>query len=492
MTEKFASEFSPALLGGEVLVRLARAREDGVLTWNTAGTEAKLLFQAGRPEQAVFQGQIAATRQAVVGFVRGFAVLSSGGCDFEPGPVEVGGQLKIDTLGEVLVGMMTSLKPAQLEQIWSVRGGLEVNPAAAFDKLAGAVAKVGGPQLRKPLPGSAMATLAAGASTAAQRAWAVLLGLGALEVLNPEVLGGGVTQRPTTGRPPRSTKADAPGQKRGEARIDAAVATVRDEPAAEIQSKPPDDPEARRVYFEVERVQKEIIDKTHYDLLGVASDADEDAIKKAYFDKAREWHSDRFASLDLPEPTRAKIQEIFRATEEAYRTLSNKDDRSTYDWVLDRAARGLPTDPKVIMDAEGMFKKAQALIRKGEVGGAEPLLREAVALNHGEAEFWAYLGFAVYGKEGTSAVAEAQDHLRKALEMNEKLAVVYEFRGRIQRMEGNTDAALKDLKKCLEMNPRNVDAKREVRLLTMRQTAPPKSKLSDNPLGDLLGKVFKK
>lgn len=485
--ERFERKLGPALLGGEVLVQLARNRVDGVLTWNTANTEAQLFFKAGRPEQAMFQGQISATRQQVTGFVRGLTVLLDGICIFEPKAVEVPGGLGIDTLGEVLVAMMTTLKPAQLATIWSVRGGLEVEPQPTFDKLAAAVVKVGGPEMRRPLPGSAMAALVAGASTEAQCAWTTLLILGALKVLNPAAIEEPESKRPTAGHLRKKEP------EKEQARIDPAPSTAKDEAAPSSQGKPPKDPVARRVFFDAKKAHKALADKNHYQVLGVAADANADAIKKTYFERAREWHSDSFSGLKLPPETLSQIADIFGAVEDAYHVLADPNERKTYDYILDRRAKGLPTDPKVIMEAEGLFSKAQALVRKGEAAEAVSLLRKAVELNHGEAEFWAYLGFAVHSKEGRTALAEARDHLRKALELNERLAVAYELRGRIERVEGNLQAAQRDLKRALELNPKNVDAQREMRLLTMRgATNDKKGGHSDHPIAGLLGKVFKR
>jgi len=155
-----------------------------------------------------------------------------------------------------------------------------------------------------------------------------------------------------------------------------------------------------------------------------------------------------------------------------------------------RRRQGLPTDVNVILEAEGLFRKGQALIRRGQAANAEPVLRQAVEMNKGEAEFWTYLGFAIYSAKGSASVKEARDAINKSLEMDEKLAVAHEFLGRIARVEGNLRLAKRELNTAIEMDPKNVDAERELRLLNMRTTNPELK--AGKGIGGLLGGLFKK
>lgn len=63
--------------------------------------------------------------------------------------------------------------------------------------------------------------------------------------------------------------------------------------------------------------------KDYYQTLGVARDADEKAIKKAYRDQARKYHPDVYAGPDADEK--------FKAINEAHQVLSDADKRSRYD-----------------------------------------------------------------------------------------------------------------------------------------------------------------
>lgn len=64
---------------------------------------------------------------------------------------------------------------------------------------------------------------------------------------------------------------------------------------------------------------------SYYEVLGVAKDADDRQIKKAYREKALKWHPDK-----NPE-NREEAEKRFREVAEAYEVLSNADRRRQYD-----------------------------------------------------------------------------------------------------------------------------------------------------------------
>ncbi|KAI9279546.1 hypothetical protein BY458DRAFT_502108 [Sporodiniella umbellata] len=65
--------------------------------------------------------------------------------------------------------------------------------------------------------------------------------------------------------------------------------------------------------------------KNYYEILGIAKDSDDEAIKKAYRKLALKWHPDR--NKDNAEVANTKFKEIG----EAYEVLSDKDKRTFYD-----------------------------------------------------------------------------------------------------------------------------------------------------------------
>ena len=75
----------------------------------------------------------------------------------------------------------------------------------------------------------------------------------------------------------------------------------------------------------------------YYDLLGVAVDAPESRIRKAYYVEARRWHPDR-----NPEDDEAKSK--FQAIGEAYQVLSDEKLRGIYDRLGEDGLSGDKTE----------------------------------------------------------------------------------------------------------------------------------------------------
>ncbi|WVO16381.1 hypothetical protein L204_104056 [Cryptococcus depauperatus] len=90
-----------------------------------------------------------------------------------------------------------------------------------------------------------------------------------------------------------------------------------------------------------------VVDTSYYDILGVSVDATEIEIKKAYKKKAMQHHPDK--NPDSPE-----AHETFQRIGQAYETLSNPNDRTTYDQFGPEGAPrggGMPSE----MDMEDLF-----------------------------------------------------------------------------------------------------------------------------------------
>ena len=73
-------------------------------------------------------------------------------------------------------------------------------------------------------------------------------------------------------------------------------------------------------------MNRDWVDKDFYEILGVASEATADEIKKAYRKLAQKHHPDA-------NPDDSEAEERFKEISEAYATLSNAEQRKEYDQV---------------------------------------------------------------------------------------------------------------------------------------------------------------
>jgi curved DNA-binding protein CbpA len=465
----FEETLSPRSLGTQLLGRIARERRDGMLIWEADGQERKIYFKAGRPEVVIDPTGVESQEKAsVVTAVRALAATVAGHCVMRPADRELTATLGLDTLGEALVGLARGLKAEDLARVVVARKDDKVEPTPVFAKLASIVAQLVGESLAPPSASRSFGALVEGASTAQQRGYVTLLALGGLRAVASAEAADASTDEPR-------------------------AAVGQAQPTGPAQGAAlPADPEVRRVVIELQQTYGKLVEASHYAILGIEESATTEQVREAYFKMAKRWHSDRFAGMGVGDEVMAMVEDLFRRAGEAQKVLIDPEQRKSYDFVRERKAKGLPTDVNLILEAEALFSKAQILVRRGQAAGAEPILRKAVEMNKGEAEFWAYFGFAIHAARGKDGLVEARAALKRSLEMNPKLDVAHEFLGRIARVEGQLQEAQRELRQALDMNRKNRDAERELRLIAMRGNKAKEGEEDKKGISALLGGFLKK
>lgn len=101
------------------------------------------------------------------------------------------------------------------------------------------------------------------------------------------------------------------------------------------------DPETRRYVLELDDGLERV---SHYELLGVARDADKKTIKRAYFRLAATLHPDRYFGKDLGS-FKSKMERLFRRISEAHEVLLSAEKRAQYDASLGASPPPVPQKP---------------------------------------------------------------------------------------------------------------------------------------------------
>jgi curved DNA-binding protein CbpA/CheY-like chemotaxis protein len=224
-----------------------------------------------------------------------------------------------------------------------------------------------------------------------------------------------------------------------------------------------------------------LADASHYQVLGVTPAASAAEIKGAWLAAAKRFHSDAFSGLGLGS-ARAVAEDLFARVNEANSVLSDANRRAEYDVYLDRKAKGLSTDVGAILRAEGVFQRGEALFKAGRWEDAEAQFREAISLNHAEAEFHAFLGMSMFRRNGKAE--ESLQHIEKALEMDPRLRSGMIFLGQIFEAQGEAERAKALFRKAIHEDPEFVQAKDELRRLKNKPTGQAK--------GGFLSRLLKK
>ena len=251
-------------------------------------------------------------------------------------------------------------------------------------------------------------------------------------------------------------------------------------PAQEDRGKsfPPAAQAARNTLF---GERDRLANASHYEVLGVAPGASAGDIKTGWLAAAKRFHSDAYSGIDVGSARRV-AEELFAKVNEANSVLSDANRRADYDVYLDRKSKGLPTDVGVILRAESVFQKGEALFKAARWEDAEAQFREAISLNHTEAEFHAFLGMAIFRRYG--GPEQALPHLEKALEMDPRLRSGTIFLSQVYEAQGEAERAKSLLRKAIDKDPEFVHAKDELRRL--------RAKPPEQAKGGLFSRLLKK
>jgi curved DNA-binding protein CbpA len=88
----------------------------------------------------------------------------------------------------------------------------------------------------------------------------------------------------------------------------------------------------------------------HYEVLGLLRSVDDRELKRAYFERSKDWHPDRFKRFGELGTYRRMVDDVFKRVNEAYRELTAPDKRAAYDKTLPRPFD--PTDIEALLRAE--------------------------------------------------------------------------------------------------------------------------------------------
>ncbi|MDP7040074.1 MAG: DnaJ domain-containing protein [Myxococcota bacterium] len=460
-------KLSPGKIGAEVLAQIANERMSGILIWTLGAKRNQILFEYGRAI-ALHKpsNELSTEREDVLEVLKEFIISVKGRYLFREQRPKERQHLEIDTFDEILVSMIKGFPEAQLEQFWVERASMEVSPGPRFKRVSQAIRESGGAEVQHFKASKMIGDMVIKFNPEQQKALCACLVLGAFEGGGAALSAGATALRLKSQQKSAEKKREAEEAKK---------------PKRQFTAK------EKALIKQIEDMHTSMQEQTHYQILGIGSDATDIMIREAYFRAARRWHTDRFAGLNLGDEIHEKVEDIFQTLSESHELLQDHEKRKEYDIIIERQAQGLPTDPADVLEAEAIFRRAQGMVRRGQVAPAEPLLRKAVELNRSDAEFWAYLGFCVYALKGQSGLREAREILVKSLKINKKCEAGYEFLGRVAASQKEYVDARKLLAKALDINPQNVDAQRELRLMSMREE---KELSKNNPKKGLTG-MFK-
>ncbi len=240
-------------------------------------------------------------------------------------------------------------------------------------------------------------------------------------------------------------------------------------PPKPAPAAPPPDYEARRIEI-TERAR--VIDRENYfEMLGVTQNATADQVKNAYFALAKTWHPDRLPSALAD--VKDSCARVFARMSEAHQTLADAERRADYLTLMKEGGETPEQQEEInaVLTATVEFQKADICLKKNDTAQAEALARRAHQLDPQQADYLALLAWLESMRpeaQAPEATDKKIDMLNRAIALNPRCARAHFYRGMLHKRIGKDARAFEDFKSVIKLDPKNIDAQREVRLFEMR------------------------
>jgi TolA-binding protein len=207
-------------------------------------------------------------------------------------------------------------------------------------------------------------------------------------------------------------------------------------------------------------------DLNHFEVLGLKKEADTNAVKIAYLKAARSYHPDTVPP-GAPEALAKVKADLFARIGEANRTLSDPKLREEYVAELAAGGKGEKVDIEKILRAEDLFNRGKMLVKNRKYADALKAFDEAIGCNNEEGEFYAWRGYMKFlvAADPKSAAPDALKDINLCVAKNANVANAYYFLGFIAKTNGDLKTARTNFKKCTDLDPKHIDAQRELRVM---------------------------
>lgn len=204
-----------------------------------------------------------------------------------------------------------------------------------------------------------------------------------------------------------------------------------------------------------------------FTVLGIPEGSSEEAARAAYFRLSKLWHPDRLPA-DLA-PFRMEVEKVFEHMTRAHRTLTDPDLRREY---LATGGSGAPrgSGPAAARPRAEVIREIEQALAKREFHAAEAATRVLVSADpdDGEAQALAAWASTLAGEASEETLRAALPLLDKAINSDHHCERAHYYRGIVHKRLGGNAAAFRDFTRVVSLNPKHVDAQREIRIFEMR------------------------
>lgn len=240
------------------------------------------------------------------------------------------------------------------------------------------------------------------------------------------------------------------------------------------------------------RLESDLRERTHFEVLGVSTNAKPSDIKKAYHDLAKNFHPDKLsqsASDDLKELTKS----IFAKMTVAYEILKDEKQKELY---LKELEHGQATK---VLASEGLIEEGKAFLKANQPMKAAQRFKEAAEMRPPNSELllyhnWARLITLQFSQTPQKDLNEIQGILNKIPTEDRRTPLYYFVKGLFQKYLGEAEQAGNNFKHALFLEPSFKEAERELNVIQLQKSGAGGKGLNllHGNISDVVTSIFKK
>jgi curved DNA-binding protein CbpA len=245
------------------------------------------------------------------------------------------------------------------------------------------------------------------------------------------------------------------------------------------------DPRLKELLREAREKIAQIKEGDLFAVVEVGEDDDVESIRSSYLRLVKKFHPDVASSVE-DEKLRESYLFISTKLRDAFDILTDPEKRTGHL----RELGGGPSEEEEqaivqqALSAELTFQKACILARKRKWEETASLMREVVGHSPDNGEYLALLAWSESNIKSTGAdLTEQEAKLRKAVGLAPRSERANYYLAQILKRSGKDREARTYLESVVGLNPHNIDAKRELRILQMRQEQPSRASSGSGFLG---------
>lgn len=208
--------------------------------------------------------------------------------------------------------------------------------------------------------------------------------------------------------------------------------------------------------------------RDYFELLGVSVSSSIYELENAYNSLIRHYEVELYLKSTEDE-IRKMAEDLMEKLRKIFLLVSNVDSRYKYEDEHYQEEKKRAWNIRARQElARKQFERGKWYMEQNRPDLALIRFNQAVEIAPEDAEYFAYLGFAMYrARRGT--IEEVNGYLKQALGIDPRLAQAYYFLGIIAKREGDNEKALRLMERTLSLDPNHKGAMRELEFIKRHQ-----------------------